>query len=61
MTLMRRCHELDIHNVYIKCHLFDALVRPVMNFRCEVWGPAALSNGDDLISSSWKEVERLLA
>ena len=42
-ALLRRCSELDIHNVALKCRLFDALVRPVLCYGCELWGPSTLS------------------
>ncbi len=32
-----RCHELHIHQPLLKCQLFDALVRPIMTYACEVW------------------------
>ena len=44
-SMMRRCNELDIHNVYIKCRLFDSLVRPILSYGSEIWGPAILSKG----------------
>ena len=33
---------MEIHNVDLTLHLFDSLVRPVLNFGAEVWGPAML-------------------
>ena len=41
-----RCHAMELHNITIRTHLFDALVRPIMNFGCEVWGPSMLTNPD---------------
>ena len=29
-ALLRRCSETDISNVYMKCHLFDSLVKPFL-------------------------------
>jgi hypothetical protein len=40
--LHRKCNVMDIHNVFIKIKLFDALIRPILNFGCEVWGPSSL-------------------
>jgi hypothetical protein len=37
-ALIRRCHEMGLHNVAVKCHLFNSLVVPVMSYGCEVWG-----------------------
>jgi hypothetical protein len=39
-----RCLELDIHNVDLRCKLFDALVLSVLNFGCEIWGIYWLAN-----------------
>jgi hypothetical protein len=37
-AVQSRCHALKIRNVHMMCHLFDALVVPVLNYGCEVWG-----------------------
>ena len=39
-----RCHSMELYNISILTHLFDALVRPILNFGCEVWGPSMLTN-----------------
>ncbi len=52
-AMVRRCHELDIHNVYIKCHLFDSLVKPILCYGCEIWGPAVLARGNTLMDSKF--------
>jgi exonuclease III len=41
-SLLRRLHEINVNNVHMRCHLFDTLVRPVVNYGCEVWGPGVL-------------------
>ena len=41
-ALVRRCYQLNIRNVGLKCRLFDTLVSPILNFGCEVWGPDML-------------------
>ena len=41
--LFRRCYSMGIHNVHMQLHLFDSLVRPVMNYGCELWAPYAMS------------------
>jgi exonuclease III len=50
-ALIRRCHEMDIHNVYIKTRLFDTLVKPIIYYGCEVWCPYSLPKGDHLTES----------
>ena len=54
-ALLRRCSELDIHNVALKCRLFDALVRPVLCYGCELWGPSILSRGATVVNSGFRE------
>ena len=56
-ALIRRCYQLDIHNVALKCYLFDTLVKPVINFGCEVWGPGQLHLGDSLLGGIRGQVE----
>jgi len=36
-ALQRRCVELRIFDPTLQCQLFDALVKPVFNYGCEVW------------------------
>ncbi len=36
-TLRRRCAELRIFDPTLQCQLFDALVKPVLRYGCEVW------------------------
>jgi hypothetical protein len=45
-SLVRRCNQLDIHNITIKIHLFNTLVKPILMYGCEVWGPAYLDRGN---------------
>jgi hypothetical protein len=45
-SLVRRCNQLDIHNVQIKIHLFNTLVKPILMYGCEVWGPTYLDRGN---------------
>jgi hypothetical protein len=35
-ALPRRCAELHIFDPALQCQLFDALVKPVLNYGCEV-------------------------
>ncbi len=32
-------YDLGIRNVRTLCYLFDALVRPIMSYGCEMWAP----------------------
>lgn len=57
-AMLKRCHELNIHNVGLKCHLFDALVRPVVNYGCEVWAPSVMASGDHFIAGLREEAEK---
>jgi exonuclease III len=36
-ALRRRCAELHICDPAMQCQLFDALVKPVLSYACEVW------------------------
>jgi len=36
-ALRRRCAELCISDPALQCQLFDALVKPVLSYGCEVW------------------------
>jgi hypothetical protein len=36
-ALQRRCAELRIFDPALQCQLFDALVKPVLSYGCEVW------------------------
>jgi len=36
-ALHHRCNDLNITDPEVICQLFDSLVRPVLNYACEVW------------------------
>jgi hypothetical protein len=36
-ALRRRCTELRIFDPALQCQLFDALVKPMFSYGCEVW------------------------
>jgi hypothetical protein len=37
-ALIRRCHELGLHRLDVKCQLWKTLVAPIISYGCEVWG-----------------------
>ena len=41
-AMVRRCEALGLHNVHVRCRLFDSLVVPILLFGAEIWGPCAL-------------------
>jgi hypothetical protein len=36
-ALRRRCAELCIFDPALQCQMFDALVKPMLSYGCEVW------------------------
>ena len=50
--MFRRCYSIGLHNVSMQLYLFDSLVRPILNFGCEIWGPTILK--DKVVSTSHK-------
>jgi hypothetical protein len=42
LALHNRCRDLRLHDPALNIHLWDALVRPVMLYGVETWGPGAL-------------------
>ena len=42
LALHNRCRDLRLHDPTLNMHLFDALVRPVILYGVETWGPGAL-------------------
>ena len=51
-ALQARCTELGIMDIQLRCRLYDAVVKPVLSYGCEVWMP--------LVSeSSLEELERV--
>lgn len=46
LSMARRCRELGIQDPVMRMRLFDALVRPVMLYGIEVWGPHLLGQSD---------------
>ena len=54
MAMFGRCYKMGVHNVDVQGHLFDALVKPVLCYGCEVWAVDWISeqcrNGYDFAS-----------
>jgi hypothetical protein len=38
-AMFGQCYKLGLHNAGIQGHLFDSLVKPVLCYGCEIWGP----------------------
>ena len=47
--MFRRCTELGIVDIRLKCQLFDTLVSPILCYGCEIWGPQHLQDGWDIL------------
>ncbi len=52
-ALRRRCADLKINDPAIICQLFDALVKPVINYACELWVNEAATDSLELIHVSF--------
>ncbi len=48
-ALRRRCADLKINDPAIICQLFDALVKPVISYACELWVNEAATDSLELI------------
>ena len=44
-ALQARCAKLSILDPKFKCKLYDAVVRPVLSYSCEVWMPLISASG----------------
>ena len=38
-AMYARCRQLHITDPRLRCQLFDALVRPILSYACEIWVP----------------------
>ena len=38
-AMFARCYKWGLHNLNAQGHLYDSLVKPVLCYGCEVWGP----------------------
>jgi len=57
-AMIRRCYQLGINNVSLKLHLYDALVKPVVNYGCELWGPGLLHMGENYMGGTRGDLEK---
>ena len=58
-SLMNKCDTNLIHNVTLRCKLFDTLVKPICAYGCEIWGPYSLAKGPGFLSGLKEEAEKL--
>ena len=58
--LYGRCHELHLHDPKTKCMLFDALVRPILNYCCEIWAVLGGKSATDMLEKVHIEFSRQL-
>ena len=60
-TMFGKCYKLNLHNANVQGHLFDSLIKPLLCYGCEVWGPdvmsAAVKSGGSNLASGAAEVE----
>jgi len=52
-ALRRRCADLKINDLAIICQLFDALVKPVISYACELWVNEVATDSLELIHVSF--------
>jgi hypothetical protein len=52
-ALRRRCADLKINDPAIICQLFDALVKPVISYACELWVNEVATDSLELIHVSF--------
>ena len=53
---------MELRDLYMKTHVFDTLVKPVLSYGCEVWGPDAfqhLDTASGMLDNSLQEVQML--
>lgn len=61
-AMLGKLKHLEMRDLYLKTHMFDTLVKPVLSYGCEVWGPDALqdvSSADGMLKNSLQEVQTL--
>ena len=62
-AMFGQCYKLGLHNCNVQGHLFDSLVKPVLCYGCETWGPdwvsPVCSRGDFASGVAEKDVHRV--
>lgn len=55
-----RFRDMELRDLYMKVHLFNCVVKPVLSFGCEVWGPGELctiKEAGDMVKGPLKSVQ----
>lgn len=61
-AMLGKFKHMELRDLYLKTHMFDTLVKPVLSYGCEVWGPDALQHLDTasgMLDNSLQEVQTL--
>jgi hypothetical protein len=61
-AMLGRFKHMQLRDLYLKTHMFDTLVKPVLSYGCEVWGPDALQHislAAGMLDNSLQEVQTL--
>jgi len=54
-ALRRKCNDLSITDPEVMCQLFNSLVRPVLNYACDVWTSCIGAKGYPLEYFWWQQ------
>ena len=60
--MLGKFKSMQLQDLYMKTHMFDLLVRPVLGYCCEVWGPDSLQGVDSptgMLANSLQGVQSL--
>ena len=60
--MLGKFKAMQLQDLYMKTHMFDLLVRPVLGYCCEVWGPDSLQEVDTatgMLANSLQAVQSL--
>ena len=61
-AMLGKFKHMQLRDLYLKTHMFDTLVKPVLSYGCEVWGPDALQHIDSaagMLDNSLQDVQTL--
>lgn len=61
-AMLGKFKNMQLRDLYLKTHMFDTLVKPVLSYGCEVWGPDALQHirsAAGMLDNSLQEVQTL--